>query len=572
MAYDALVVCATVSELCKKILNGSIMKVAQPEKDELLFTVKVSRRESGSSADGASEPVTVREQLKLTLSANPSLPMVCLREDAPLSQKDAPNFCMVLRKHIGGGRITKVEQGGEFERIIIFTIEHMDEMGDRCERKLICELMGKHSNIILTKDDGTIIDSIKHISAATSSLREILPGRKYFIPETGHAGLGKVMDEEICYRAGADSRIPYRELPEPVKEKISEVKEAIFREAKEGKFCPNIVYYRGKPCEYAAIRLDSLTGEDYVREEFASISEVVRTFYERKSVEGRIRAKSEDIRLLLKNLTERTAKKLDLQEKQFLDTKKRDRYRIYGELLNTYGYSLSGGEKELRCENYYDGGKEITIPLDEHRTAAQNAKNYFDRYQKLKRTEEALSGQIRENREILYHLDSLKNALSLSENEADLRVIREEMETAGFSRRKPSAGKKERIRKEEVRSAPLHFVSSDGVDLYVGRNNAQNEELTFRISDKDDWWFHAKNIPGSHVIARTGKAELPDATCREAAALAAYYSKAGREQENALIEVDYVRRKELRKVPGAAPGFVIYHTNYSIMIEPKSEL
>lgn len=554
MAYDALVVAATVSELQKKLKNGTVMKVAQPEKDELLITFKVNR-----------EPV------RLCISANASLPMICLRDDNALSPKEAPSFCMMLRKHIGGGKVLGIEQGGSLERIVIFTIEHMDEMGDRGIKYLICEMMGRHSNIILTKPDHTIIDSIKHVSAATSSLREILPGRTYFVPETTHKGLGKVMDEELCVRAGVDSRIPENELTAGERERLSEEREKLLCSVRNGEFCPNIIYRKEKPYEYAAVKLQSLSGADFRTEEYESMSRVVRIFNEKKDVETRVRTKSEDIRQVLKILTERTAKKLDLQEKQYLDTQKRDKFRIYGELINTYGYSLSGGEKELRCENYYDGGKEIRIPLNEQKTASQNAQAYFDRYQKLKRTEEALSVQIEENRNILYHLDSIKNSLLLCENEADLRALRKEMEEAGFVR-KQSSSKKERVRKEERGSAPLHFVSSDGTDLYVGRNNVQNEELSFRFAEKEDWWFHAKKMPGSHVIAKTGKAPLSDKTCEEAAALAAYYSKAGRDLENALIEVDYVQRKELKKVPGAPPGFVIYHTNYSIMIEPKSEI
>ena len=552
MAYDAFVVSATVSELNRKVSNGTVLKVAQPERDELLITFKVNR-----------EPVRV------CMSANASVPMVCIREDNALSIQDAPAFCMCLRKHVGGGRVLSVTQAPGYERIVIFTIEHLDEMGDRGIRYLICEIMGKHSNIILTKEDHTIIDSIKHVPASVSSLREILPGRKYFIPETSHHGYGKVMDEEIAFREGIDTRIPFSELTEVQKQKLSCAENELLTEVREERFVPNIVYDGNHPVEFSAFRLQSLMGEAYRRVEYDSMSEVIRTFYEKKNTDTRIRAKSEDIRQILRTLTERTAKKLDLQERQLEDTNKRDKYRIYGELINTYGYSLSGGEKELVCENYYDNGNLIKIPLSEHKTAAQNSRAYFEKYQKLKRTEEALSVQIEENRSILYHLESIRNSLYLCENEADLREIRTELSEAGYIKRQ--SGQK-RVRKEERRSEPLHFVSSDGFDIFVGRNNGQNEELTFRISDKEDWWFHAKKVPGSHVIVRTGKRDLPDRTCLEAAALAAYYSKTGREENASLIEVDYVKRKELKKVPGAPLGFVIYHTNYSILVEPKPEL
>lgn len=556
MAYDGIVVAATVRELNQKLLGGSITKIAQPEKDELLFTVKVNRA-----------PV------RLCISASASVPMVCIKEEGTLSLVNAPGFCMALRKHIGGGRILKIEQAPDLERIIIFTIEHLDEMGDRGVKLLIAELMGKHSNVILTKQDGTIIDAIKHVSAQTSSLREVLPGRSWFLPETKHHGLGKVMDCELLERAGADSRIPENERTAETVRRIEEERKKLLADVEQGRFCPNIIYEGEKAVEFAAVPLRSLSGNGYRCEYYESMSAVVSTFYEKREIQNRVRAKSEDIRLLLKNLTERTAKKLDLQEKQYADAADREKYRIYGELLNVYGYGLKGGEKSIVCPDFYNDGKEITIPLDEHRTARENAVRYFERYQKLKRTAAALEEQIRDNRKTLYHLDSIRNSLLLCENEADLREIRSEMAEAGYVRGGRSAENgKNRVRREERRSEPLHFVSSDGIDLYVGRNNAQNEELDFRIASPDDWWFHARKIPGSHVIARTGKAELPDATCLEAASLAAYYSKAGREGLQNLVEVDYVRRKELKKVPGAEKGFVIYHTNYSILAKPREKI
>ena len=550
MAYDGIVVAATVSELKRKLLGGSIVKVAQPEKDELLFTVKVNR-----------SPV------RLLLSANASVPMVCIRESGELSPVEAPAFCMSLRKHIGGGRILEITQAPGLERIIIFRIEHMDEMGDRNEKLLIAELMGKHSNIILTRADGTIIDSIRHVSAMTSSLREVLPGRTWFLPETKHSGFGRVMDCEIAERAGVDPGIPFPELSEVQKEKLECEKAKIRELVCKEQFRPCIIYQGGKAVEFSALPLMTFPEPVFSTEFYDSISEVVWTFYEKKEIQNRIRAKSEDIRQILKSLTERISRKLDIQEKQFADTQDREKNRIYGELLNVYGYGLKDGEKVLRCENFYDDYKEIEIPLDEHRTAQENAVKYFNKYQKLKRTAKALEEQIRENREHLYRLDLIKNNLCFCENEADVREIRDELEEAGFIRKNTvRAGK---IRKEEKRSAPMHFVSSDGLDIFAGRNNLQNEELDFKIAGPDDWWFHAKKIPGSHVIVKTGKAELPDRTCLEAASLAAFFSKAGREDDRSLVEVDYVRRKELKKVPGAPKGYVIYHTNYSILVKPE---
>ena len=596
MAYDGIVAAATVKELNDRLLSGSITKVAQPEKDELLLTLKCNRA-----------------QVRLAISANASTPMVYLKEDNTLSPVTAPNFCMSLRKHIGGGRITRIFQpssdisdGTEgLERIIVFAIEHLDEMGDMSTKYLVAELMGKYSNIILLKDDMTIIDSIKHVSHMTSSVREVLPGRMYFIPDAmgkhnpktvckdealfkeifsdkeagisiykklymSLTGISPVVSGELLYRAGIDPDKPYGEVTDEELSRLFKEFSLLMTDVINGEFAPNVVYDGDRITEFSAIRLKSLEGGDMKTVFYDSMSEVIRLFYSAKDKANRIRSKSEDIRGVLKNLTERAAKKLDLLERQYADTDKRDKFRVYGELINTYGYELKGGENELVCSNYYDEGKLIKIPLDKDLTALENSKKYFDKYNKLKRTREAVGAQLEECRASLYHLGSIASSLSLCESEADLNEIRREMAESGYISKHPT-GKRER--KEEKKSKPLHFVSSDGIDIYVGRNNYQNEELDFKVADANDWWFHAKNFPGSHVIAKTGNIELPDNTCLEAAALAAYYSRAYNGADaNAKIEVDYVRKKELKRVPGAAPGFVIYHTNYSIMIEPKAEI
>ena len=618
MAYDGIAVAAAVKEFNDRLLMGSITKVAQPEGDELLLTLKCNR-----------------QQIRLTISANASNPMVYIKDENALSPVTAPNFCMSLRKHIGGGRIKAIFQPSAafakpdtesavqevsayhgLERIIVFVIEHLDEMGDLSEKYLIAELMGKHSNIILTKSDLTIIDSIKHISHMTSSVREVLPGRRYFIPETldkrdpvelyrlkdkeaftalmstapvlpvykkiymSITGFSPSMAFELIFRAGIPEEVPNNELDTEQLDKLYAAFAELMTEVEEGRFEPCIIYEGSRISELSGVRLKHLEGGDITTECHESMSEVIRLFYAKKDKQNRINSKSEDIRHIIKTLTERAVKKLELLEKQYADTDKRDRYRVYGELLNTYGYSLKGGESSCECENYYDEGRLIKIPLDKNLSAQENAKKYFDKYQKLKRTREAVSTQLEECRRLLYHLDSISNSLKLSESEADLNELRREMSESGYIAKHVKVGGysgNKRDRKAEAKSKPLHFVSSDGIDLYVGRNNFQNEELDFKIADNNDWWFHAKNIPGSHVIAKTGNIELPDKTCLEAAALAAYYSKAGNDSADSAgnikkVEVDYVRKKELKRVPGAAPGFVIYHTNYSIMIEPSNKI
>ena len=257
----------------------------------------------------------------------------------------------------------------------------------------------------------------------------------------------------------------------------------------------------------------------------------------------------------------RNIRKYDLQTKQMQDSEKKDKYRTWGELLNTYGYSAKEGDKSITV-NDYNTGKDITIPLDPTLTPNQNAKKYFDKYTKLKRTQEALEEQMKEVSEAIEQLESISTALDITKKEADLAQIRQELYESGYIKSHLAS---KNGRKEKIKSAPFHYLSSDGFDIYVGKNNIQNDELTFKIANGGDWWFHAKKIPGSHVVLLTGGKEVPDRAFEEAAALAAYYSK-GKIQEK--VEIDYLKRKDVKKPNGAKPGFVVYYTNYSMAIAP----
>ena len=282
-------------------------------------------------------------------------------------------------------------------------------------------------------------------------------------------------------------------------------------------------------------------------------------YYATKSTLTRIRQKSSDLRRIVTTALDRTRKKYELQLKQMKDTEKREKYRIYGELINTYGYELSEGANALTCLNYYTN-EEITIPLDKDLTPRENSVRYFDKYNKLKRTYEALSELTVASKNELDHLESISTALDIALYEEDLAQIKDELTEYGYIKRKGPRGKKQKIT-----SRPFHYISSDGFHMYVGKNNFQNEDLTFNFANGGDWWFHARVFPGSHVIVKTEGSELPDNTFEEAARLAAYYSKA---RDAKKVEIDYIQRKHVKKVNGGAPGFVIYHTNYSMVIEP----
>ena len=569
MAVDGIVTANLVYELNRAILNARISKIAQPEKDELLLTLK--------SPNG---------QRRLAVSASASLPFLYLTNENKQSPMTAPNFCMLLRKHIANGRITKISQPS-LERIIQFEIEHLDDLGDLCHKLFIVELMGKHSNIIFCKEDFTIIDSIKHISANVSSVREVLPGRTYFIPETtqkqnpketsqetfyqavyakpesiskaiysSYTGISPMMANEICCRAGIDGDFSTYSLSEEEKLHLFHHFQWLMADVKEANFHPNILYKEKEPIEFSPFHLTEF--EDYREEPYESISEVLETYYASRNSYARIRQKSADLRRIVSTALERNRKKYALQLKQLKDTEKREKHRVYGELLNTYGYGLSEGAKQLEALNYYTN-EMVTIPLDPKLSAAENAKKYFDKYGKLKRAFEALSKLIEETKGEIDHLESILASLDIAAEEEDLTQIREELMDFGFIRKKSGS------KKAKIKSKPFHYISSDGFHMYVGKNNYQNDELTFKFATGNDWWFHAKGMPGSHVIVKTEGEELPDRTFEEAGKLAGYYSKG---RENDKVEIDYLQKKNVKKPNKSAPGFVVYYTNYSLTIQP----
>lgn len=568
MAFDGITVAAIVKELSDNTAGTRIYKISQPEVDELILTIK------GNS-----------KQFRILLSADASLPLVYITEDNKPAPLTAPGFCMLLRKHLTNAKILSVTQPG-LERIIIFELEHLDEMGDVCHKKLIVEIMGKHSNIIFTDSDGMIIDSIKHVSHNVSSVREVLPGRQWFIPATvekedpmtvsedkfvelienahnsvqkaiytSFTGFSPIAATEIAYRAGIDADASTSSLSGNEINRLYIAFANLVNDIKSGNFTPCIAYNNNTPVEYSATRLSVYN--EYRFAYYDTISPLLANYYREKSILVRIRQKSTDLRKIAQTAYERNVKKLDLQKKQLEDTGKREKYRIYGELINAYGYGVNDGARSFEALNYYTN-EMVTIPLDPDFSVKDNAKRYFDKYNKLKRTAESLTEIIEEVSAEVEHLDSILTALDIAVKEEDLQEIKDELTEAGYIKYK-NTGKKQKIT-----SKPFHYVSSDGYDIYVGKNNYQNDWLTFEFANGNDWWFHAKKMPGSHVIVRTNGDELPDRTFEEAARLAAYYSKGRGSQK---VEIDYTVKKNVKKPAGAKPGFVVYYTNYSMLIE-----
>ena len=441
MAFDGITIANIVKELNDTILNGRIAKIAQPENDELLLTIKPAKG-----------------QVRLVISASASLPLIYLSRDNKPSPMTAPNFCMLLRKHIANGRIVGISQPS-LERIIRFEIEHLDELGDLCRKSLIVEIMGKHSNIIFCNEKGMIIDSIKHVSAQMSSVREVLPGREYFIPDTmkkenpfgipeenftqellskpmpvgkaiynSFTGISPVVAEEICYLAGIDSSVPASEMSGDLLAHLYRQFTYFMEQVTESKFSPAIYYNGNEPKEFSSLLLTHFS--NYQVKSYDSISEVIRNYYSSRDLITRIRQKSSDLRRVVQTALERNRKKYDLQLKQLRDTESRDKYKVYGELIHTYGYNLEEGAKELEALNYYTNEK-IKIPLDPQKTPQENAKKYFDRYNKQKRTFEALSELIKETKDEIDYLESGSKSLDIARSEDDLIQIKEELIESG---------------------------------------------------------------------------------------------------------------------------------------------
>ena len=439
MAFDGVTIACVISELKKELIGGRLYKIAQPENDELLLTIK--------------QPTG---QKRLLLSASASLPLIYLTESNKQSPMTAPNFCMLLRKHLQNGRIVNISQPG-LERIVHIDIEHLDEMGDLRHKTLVMELMGKHSNLIFCNDDNMIIDSIKHVSAAVSSVREVLPGKPYFIAHTqdkldaltcnentfrealaakpqpvfkaiygSFTGISPVLAQELCHEAGLDGDRPTAALTSEDYLALYRAFSEMVTSIKEEAFSPCIAYTGTQPMEYAAVPLTMYgSGADHL-EAYTSMSALLEHFYAEKNTLTRIRQKSSDLRRIVQTALERDIKKYDLQLTQMEDTKKREKYRIYGELLNTYGYSAKPGDRSLTAVNYYTN-EPVTIPLDPTLSATENAKKYFDKYGKLKRTYEALSELTCQVKEEIDHLETISTALDIALKEEDLVEIKEEL-------------------------------------------------------------------------------------------------------------------------------------------------
>ena len=576
MAFDAVTVRCITDELCEKLVNGRIDKIHQPEKDEITINIR-----------------TLTDSYKLVLSASSAHPRVHFTEVSKKNPITAPMFCMLLRKHIGSGKITAIEQVG-FERIIRFSIESYDELGDLTTKYLIAEIMGRHSNIILTNCDMKIIDCIKHIDFTISSVRQLLPGLTYTAPPeqdktdliriadsvkidfsspvqsadkailSSIAGISPLTAREIVYKAFGRTDVKNGELTDSGKNKILYETVRIAKDVNSNNFSPCMIINStgGKLMEFSAIPITQYESLAEVRS-FDNISVLLDTFYSTRDMHERMRQKGADLVKLLSNNIERVSKKLVILNKTIADAENKDKHKIYGDLLMANLYALEQGQKSAEVQNYYEENAPIVkIPLDPQLTPSQNAQKYYKKYNKAKTAEVEAAKQIESAKSDLEYLESTLTEVEIADTEADLNAIRAELITEGYLNRRVNPKKQ-----KQSASKPMHFVSSDGFDIYVGKSNNQNDYLTTKFANSSDLWFHTKNIHGSHTVIKLGlDKDVPKRTITEAAQLAAYYSKG---RDSSQVPVDFTQIKNVKKPNGAKPGMVIYDSYNTIYVTPK---
>lgn len=581
MPFDGITVSSLVNELTQTILNGKIEKIYQPEKDELTLNIRKDK-----------------DNHKLLISASSSFPKIHLSFEKKNNPITAPAFCMLLRKHLTGSRITSIKQPS-LERIIEITFDCIDEMGYSTEKSLIIEIMGRHSNIIFIDcNDLTIIDSIKRINRAMSSVRIILPGVKYVYPPAEekidpltvceeffcsdieslkgstkahkylvkrYYGISPIVAQEICINAGIEPDSDLKEMDKKSCLKIFNEFKQITNIVKTMQYEPNIVKEGYKNIDFSPINLKVYDGYD--KKYIDSISKVIQTYYSEKDKHDRIRQKTSDLHKTIVNRLDRNLRKLDILQSEYNDAKKGDFYKLCGDLIISNLYTLEKGISKALLTNYYSENQEtIEINLDVNLTPTKNAQKYYKMYNKSKNALKLLTEQIIQTRAEIQYLEGIIDSLEKCSHEEEINEIKNELWQQGYIKKSKEINTK--IQKSSKPSKAMHFISSSGFDVYVGKNNTQNDYLTHKFASFNDIWMHVKDIPGSHVIIKANNQTPDEITLLEAANLAAYYSKG---KLSSKIPVDYTLKKNVKKPSGGKPGFVIYDNYKTFYITPDEE-
>ncbi len=535
MALDAVCLSAVLEELRPTLEGGKIDKIYQPSRDEILLAVR-----------GGGENV------RLLLSASPNGPRLHLTKEVRENPAQPPMFCMLLRKHLTGARILRLEQP-ELERIVLLRMEATDELGDKVGRTLVLEAMGRRANLILLDGEERILDCVRRVAGDVSTgQRAVMPGMFYRLPEP-RPGLSPLLERELDFRSNGESRT------ESLEQKLSRLRDILGREG--GAY---LLLREGKAADFSCLPILQY-GPDTELRRREHFSQLLDEFYAGRATAEKVGQRGADLLKAVTRARERVARRVAQQELEREATWDRERKRELGDLLTSNLYALEKGMRTVRLSDYYDPeGREVDILLDPLLTPQQNAAKYYKEYNKAKTAERVLGEQIEKGRGELTYLDSVLESIHLAEGERDLLEIRQELTETGYLRRGDKAAKR-----MKTASKPMEFRSTAGLRISVGKNNAQNDLLTAKLAGKGDLWLHTQKIHGSHVILWTG-GEAPDAkSVEEAAVLAAWFSQ-GREGKK--VPVDYTPVKYVKKPAGARPGMVVYTTYQTAYVDPDGEL
>ena len=578
MPLDSVFLTGLKQELAPQILGARIDKVQQPERDLLLLSLRTH--------DG---------NARLLVHGGVGSARVHLTEGRFENPASPPMFCMLLRKHLVGARITELEGNGD--RLLQIHMDARDEMGVETRRTLVVEMMGRQSNVILVDGEGIIVDCMRRVDPAMSEIRPLLPGMRYRLPpkqdrpdffetepearamllrsaESGTAldswllhtfsGLSPLICRELCYRAFRDASPRFSALAPEQESAFLREMDRLCDLVQAGELAPYLLSDDQKPKDFSFLPIEQY-GEALRCEKRASFSELLDEYYLRRDQAEAMRRKSQSLTKTIKNLRDRTARKLSMQREELRRSEDRETIRRRADLITANLYRIQKGDRVLRAEDFYEPDQPVVeIPLDPLKTPQQNAALLYKQYQKAKTAQTHLTALIAEGETSLHYLNSVLDEISRAEGEQDLAAIRAELRESGCLKREKSA-KKEKVRPR----APLRFVSDSGYEILVGRSNAQNDELTHRIARRTDYWLHVQKIHGSHVIIRAMDSEPDEKTLAQAASLAVYYSQS---RAGGKTPVDYTMVRNVRKPSGGLPGMVLYTTYQTILAESDESL
>ena len=581
MAFDACMLAAVITEINNIGAGGRIEKIYQPERDEIILQMRTLAGGKRLLINGGSN--------------NPRIHFTTAQKENPAQ---APMFCMLLRKHLTGACLISVEQMG-FERVAKLTFAARDEMGFDCKKYIIAEVMGKYSNLIFTDESFKIISALKTVDFTTSSLRQVLPGMTYELPPkqqkfdptetnkeqfincynisspeisackfitTTYLGISNSLAREMIYRAGYEHDVS---LCECDINKLYDSFDDVFSLIREAKFEPTLIFEGNAPIEYCFTPL-TFYGRSLNSLSIDSLSDLLDRFFDGRDKEQRIKQRAADILKMLTSAETRLQKKIELQRSELADCENAAKYKKFGDLISNNLYRLSNKDRRVEVVDYESWNEEIqdfdktVVELDERLTPAVNAQRYYKLYNKSKNAKVYLTEQISIAEKELEYINSVFDALTRAETSADLSEIRDELYKSGYAAKM----KGYTAPKKTSKPAVAEFVSTNGYRILCGKNNYQNEYITHTVAQKHDYWFHAKNVAGSHVVMVTDGEEPPEQDFTDACEIAALYSKASAGQ---LVEVDYLLAKGVKKVSGSKPGFVIYHNNWSAYVTPDAD-